>query len=89
MTCSQCHIRNFGMHDYADPANTDPKAGAPKAMNHTIPTLNFQIIPTAQTATWEPFTLEFLAHQECRGKVNLEQYLGADAAKGLTCSLQH
>jgi hypothetical protein len=89
MTCSQCHIRNFGMHDYADPANTDPKAGVPKAMNHTIPTLNFQIIPTAQTATWEPFTLEFLAHQECRGKVNLEQYLGADAAKGLTCSLQH
>jgi hypothetical protein len=89
MTCSQCHIRNFGMHDYADPANTDPKAGEPKAKNHTIPTLNFQIIPTAQTATWEPFTLEFLAHQECRGKANLEQYLGPDAAKGLTCSLQH
>ncbi len=89
MTCSQCHIRNFGMHDYSDPANVDPKAGEPKAKNHTIPTLNFQIIPTAQTATWEPFTLEFLAHQECRGKANLEATLGADAAKGLTCPLQH
>ena len=27
MTCSQCHIRNFGMHDYGDPANIDPTAG--------------------------------------------------------------
>jgi hypothetical protein len=89
MTCSQCHIRDFGMHDYSDPANVDPKAGEPKAKNHKIPALNFQIIPTPQTGSWEPFTLEFLAHQECRGKANLEQYLGPDAAKGLTCSLQH
>ena len=27
MTCSQCHIRNFGMHDYGDPANVDPDEG--------------------------------------------------------------
>ena len=27
MTCSQCHIRNFGMHDYGDPANVDPIEG--------------------------------------------------------------
>jgi hypothetical protein len=54
MTCSQCHIRNFGMHDYADPANVDPTKGAPKAMNHAIATLNFQIIPGA---VWEAFTL--------------------------------
>ena len=26
-------------------------------------------------------------HQECRGKAHLEQYLGADAAKRLTCPL--
>ncbi|MGE5186251.1 MAG: hypothetical protein ACM31C_29555 [Acidobacteriota bacterium] len=86
MTCSQCHIRNFGMHDYGDPANVDPSKGTPKAPNHALPAVNFQIIPSA-TAAWEPFTLEFLQHQECRGKMLLEQYLGADAAKGLTCPL--
>ena len=84
MTCAQCHIRNFGMHDYGDPANVDPSKGMPKASNHALATLNFQILPAA---TWEPFTLEFLAHQECRGKQFLEQYLGAAAAKGLRCSL--
>ena len=84
MTCSQCHIRNFGMHDYSDPANTDPSKGAPKAMNHAIPTLNFQIIPGTE---WQAFTLEFLQHQECRGKRAYEQFVGPDAAKGLTCPL--
>ncbi|MGE0398404.1 MAG: hypothetical protein AB7T06_16990 [Kofleriaceae bacterium] len=68
MTCSQCHIRNFGMHDYSDPANTDPSKGVPKTLNKKIATLNFQIIPTTH---WEEFTLEFLKHQECRAK---EQY---------------
>jgi hypothetical protein len=86
MTCSQCHIRNFGMHDYHDAANVEPKAGVPKAVNHALPTLNFQIIP-ADRATWEPFTLEFLDHQECRAKQMFERYVGADAAKGLECRL--
>ncbi|HSN29537.1 MAG TPA: hypothetical protein VLT45_24785 [Kofleriaceae bacterium] len=84
MTCSQCHIRNFGMHDYADPANVDPTKGTPKAPNHAIGTLDFQIIPGSR---WEDFTLEFLEHQECRGKMLLTQYLGAEAANGLTCPL--
>lgn len=84
VTCSQCHIRNFGMHDYSDLANTDPSKGVPKTRNHKIPTLNFQIIPTTH---WEAFTLEFLKHQECRGKQMFEQYIGPDAAKGLTCPL--
>ena len=84
MTCSQCHIRNFGMHDYSDPANVDPAKGTPKAPNKKLATLNFQIIPSA---TWEAFTIDFLHHQECRGKTHFEQYLGADAAKGLTCPL--
>lgn len=82
MTCSQCHIRNFGMHDYSDPANTDPTKGIPKAPNKKIATLNFVIVPTTH---WEEFTLEFLKHQECRAKQNYEQFLTADAAKGLTC----
>ena len=72
MTCSQCHIRNFGMHDYSDPANTDPSAGVPKTRNKKIATLNFQIIPTTH---WEEFTLEFLKHQECRAKQNYAKYL--------------
>jgi hypothetical protein len=84
MTCSQCHIRNFGMHDFSDPAPTDPSKGMPKAPNHAIGTLAFQIIPGAR---WEDFTLEFLQYQQCRGKLLLTQYLGADAAKGLTCPL--
>ena len=55
-----------------------------KAPNHELPTLNFQIIPGAD---WQPFTLEFLKHQECRGKAQYEKYLGAELAKGLTCPL--
>ncbi len=82
--CSTCHIRNFGMHDYGDLANVDPSKGAPKSRNHTIETLNFQIIPGTH---WEAFTLEFLKHQECRGKQMLEEFIGPDAAKGLTCPL--
>ncbi|MDB4963833.1 MAG: hypothetical protein JWP01_3832 [Myxococcales bacterium] len=84
MTCSQCHIRNFGMHDYADLANTDPTQGVPKTRNKKIATLNFVIVPSTH---WEEFTLDFLKHQECRAKQNYEQFLGADAAKGLTCPL--
>jgi hypothetical protein len=84
MTCSQCHIRNFGMHDFGDAANVDPSKGTPKAPNHAIGTLAFQIIPTTR---WEDFTLEFLQYQECRGKMLMSQFLGADAAKGLTCPL--
>jgi hypothetical protein len=54
----------------------------PKAPNKKIATLNFQIIPGH---TWEEFTLEFLKHQECRGKSHLEEFLGPDAAKGFGC----
>jgi hypothetical protein len=82
--CSTCHIRNFGMHDYSDLANVDPSKGVPKTRNRKIATLNFVIIPTTH---WEEFTLEFLKHQECRGKQMLEEFIGPDAAKGLTCPL--
>ncbi len=83
-TCAQCHIRNFGMHDYSDLANVDPSKGVPKTRNRKITTLNFQIIPSTH---WEEFTLEFLKHQECRGKEMFDEFLGPDAAKGLTCPL--
>jgi hypothetical protein len=84
MTCSQCHIRTFGMHDYKDLANTDPSKGLPKTRNKKLETLNFVIIPTTH---WEQFTLDFLKHQECRGKDMITEFLGPDAAKGLTCPL--
>ena len=64
----------------------DPSKGVPKAPNKALPTLNFQIIPNG-VDKWEAFTLDFLAHQECRGKTHFEQYIGKDAAKGLTCPL--
>ena len=60
------------------------EAGSQGQPNHAIATLNFQIIPGTR---WEAFTLEFLAHQECRGKERITEALGADAAKGLGCSL--
>jgi len=84
LTCAQCHIRNFGMHDYKDPANIDPTKGVPKKPNKKLATLNFQIVPGAR---WEAFTLDFLKHQECRGKQHLEKYLGTSSAKRLTCPL--
>ncbi|MBA3465157.1 MAG: hypothetical protein H0T46_34820, partial [Deltaproteobacteria bacterium] len=64
-------------------ANTDQSKGVPKTRNKKIATLNFQIIPGTN---WEEFTLEFLKHQECRGKQMFEEFL-PDAAKGLTCPL--
>lgn len=84
MTCAQCHIRNFGMHDWKDPGAVDPSKGLPKKLNKKLPTLNFQIIPGA---TWEAFTLDFLKHQECRAKLLYEKHLGPESAKGLTCPL--
>ena len=83
MTCSQCHIRNFGMHDYADKANTDPRAGVPKTRNKKIATLNFIITPMTH---WEEFTLEFLKHQECRAKDNYAKWL-PDKGTKLICPL--
>jgi hypothetical protein len=56
----------------------------PKAPNHALATTQFEIVPSTQ---WSAFTLEFLKHQECRGKLFLEQYIGPEAAKGLTCPL--
>ncbi len=84
MTCSQCHIRNFGMHDWNDPGAVNPSKGMPKKLNKKLATLNFQIIPGA---TWEAFTLDFLKHQECRAKLQYEKWIGPEAAKGLTCPL--
>ena len=85
MTCSQCHIRNFGMHDYGDPGATSIRRPARRKGRTTR--CRRSTSRSSRPTTWEPFTLEFVQHQECRGKANLEEALGADSAKGLTCSL--
>jgi hypothetical protein len=85
MTCAQCHIRQFGVRDYSDPATVDPSAGAPKTGNAAIATLNFQIVPSATEPAWSAFTLEFMKDQECKGKANLEEALGKPTL--LTCPL--
>ncbi len=82
MTCAQCHIRNFGVRDYTDPATAAPSAGLPKAKNRAIPTLNFQIVPSH---TWEAFTLELMQDQECKTRQHLEAALGK--APALACPL--
>ncbi len=83
MTCAQCHIRNFGVRDYADASTIDPSAGTPSSPNRPIATLNFQIIPTD---TWQAYTLEFMQDQECKGAAAFEQQLGQKSSLG--CPLQ-
>jgi hypothetical protein len=82
MSCAQCHIRDFGVRDYADLATADPQHGTPRAPNPSIPTLDFQIVPGA---TWPAFTVEFMKDQECRAAKQIEQFLGKPS--GLTCPL--
>lgn len=77
MTCAQCHIRNFGVRDYRDPATADPKAGAPTVGNPAIATLNFQIVPSHR---WEAYTLQFMADQACKAKAFLAAELGKTPA---------
>jgi len=83
MTCAQCHIRNFTVRDYKDPATADPRQGTPRAPNAPIPTLDFQIVPGDH---WTAFTLDFMKDQECKGAKQIEQFLGKPS--GLTCPLQ-
>jgi hypothetical protein len=78
MTCAQCHMRNFGVHTYGDAGNVDPTAGG-GTTNHTIDTLNFQIVPTAE---WQAFTLEFMKDQACKAKKVLPD------GGGLECELK-
>ncbi len=82
MTCAQCHMRDFGVRDYADASTADPKLGAPKVGNRPLPTLNFQIIPSNR---WEAYTLDFMADQECKAQAHLTAALGKPAK--LTCTL--
>jgi hypothetical protein len=82
LTCAQCHIRNFTVRDYGDPATAAPGKGTPRAPNAPIATLDFQIIPST---IWPTFTLEFMKDQECKAAKQIEQFVGKPS--GLTCPL--
>ena len=57
MNCGRCgpdgnddaNGTSNGGSSAGDPGATDPSAGMPKALNHRIPTLDFQIIPDDAT----------------------------------------
>lgn len=82
MTCSQCHTRNFGVRDYYDASTIDPSAGTPTAMNKTLATTAFVIVPTDR---WSEYTLDFQKDQECRSKEAFTTYLGKKTS--LSCPL--
>ena len=86
MTCSQCHIRNFGMHDYSDPANVDPSAGVPKAPNHAIADAELPDHPDRRDVGGVHARVP-ASTRSAAARCSFEQFLGADAAKGLTCPL--
>jgi hypothetical protein len=83
MTCSQCHVRNFGVGDPRDPARTDPKLGRLPAPAPYTPTTMFNLVPEE---TWRPFMIEFQRFQECELKHAFKRYLDIDVA--LACPLR-
>jgi hypothetical protein len=82
MTCSQCHTRNFGVRDYYDASTIDPGAGTPTAMNKSLATTAFVIVPTDR---WSEYTLDFQKDQECRAKRAFSTYLKKNTS--LSCPL--
>lgn len=77
MTCSQCHVRNFGVRDMTDPAATDPSAGLPRRENPTVDTTFFVITPLGR---WYPYTVQFQKLQACKARDNFKTFLGKDVA---------
>lgn len=82
MTCSQCHVRNFGNGDPRDAAVRDPKAGHAAPASTPLPTTFFNIVPEE---SWRPFTLEFQQLQECLFRDAIRRYQGVETK--LTCPL--
>lgn len=83
MTCSQCHVRQFGVRDFYDPGATDPKAGEPRALNKKQDTTYFVIAPVVG---WQPYMIDFQDKQECKIKAAIKKALGLDTS--LTCPLK-
>lgn len=73
MTCSQCHVRNFGVRDMRDPRAYDSTAGAPRALNKALAPTFFVLSPTER---WQPYAIDFQHKQLCKFKKALEADLG-------------
>jgi hypothetical protein len=82
MTCSQCHMRNFGVRDRSNELAMDPRAVVAPAMNPVQATTFFAIVPTNR---WAPYTIEFQKDQECKASAAMERHLGK--ATSLSCPL--
>ncbi len=82
MTCSQCHVRRFGVRDMRDKTAYDPSAGEPTNQNKSQATTYFVIVPTER---WQPYAIDFQEKQECKFKVAIKRWTGIDTS--LTCPL--
>lgn len=79
MTCSQCHVRKFGVRDMYDQSAYDPSAGAPTRWNKKQATTYFVIVPTER---WQPYAIDFQHKQECKAREAFETYLGEKTSLG-------
>jgi hypothetical protein len=82
MTCSQCHVRSFGVRDMYDRTAYDPSAGTPTVGNKEQATTYFVIVPTER---WRPYAIDFQHKQECKTKWAFKEDLGKESS--LTCPL--
>lgn len=82
MTCSQCHVRKFGVRDMYDRTAYDPSAGAPTKMNKSQAPTFFVITPTER---WQPYAIDFQEKQQCKFKKAIETDLGLKTS--LECPL--
>jgi len=82
MTCSQCHVRKFGVRDMYDRSAYDPGAGTPTKMNKSQAPTFFVITPTER---WQPYAIDFQEKQQCKFKKAFETDLGMKTS--LECPL--
>jgi hypothetical protein len=82
LTCSQCHVRKFGVRDMYDKSAYDPSAGTPKTLNKSQAPTFFVITPTV---SWQPYAIDFQNKQLCKFKKALETDIGLKTS--LVCPL--
>ncbi|MBT8491526.1 MAG: hypothetical protein KJO07_00585 [Deltaproteobacteria bacterium] len=82
LTCSQCHVRKFGVRDMYDKKAYDSSNGAPTAMNKSQAPTFFVITPTV---SWQPYAIDFQNKQLCKFKKALKKDIGLKTS--LVCPL--
>ena len=84
MTCSQCHIRNFGMHDYSRSGERRSEQGHAEGAEQAARDAQ---LPDHPDDALGGVHARLPAAPGVPRQDDFEQFLGADAAKGLTCPL--